>query len=428
MELVSGGSVADLLKKRKRLPIEEAIDIIIAAAEALQAAHESGVVHRDIKPENLLVDSKGRVRVADLGLARQMNSESNVTLTGMVLGSPFFMAPEQAENASTADHRADIYSLGITLFYLITGERPFGGRTALDVLREHARKRLPAMNVAGASVEDELESTVQRMTAKDPADRFPNYRTLLQTLRRCRDHVPGGTSVGFLAPEVPVSHQQRQLAPSRMMLIVTSVVCAGLLITVYVALERAKRARSAEAFAPPLVNSTAVTSPTNAPRTELPRDHKSIFQRYEPIDFRWGWLPFHAGGPPRLPDMSGGFEENMKKAEEFATANPDKISQIVAHSRAAMLEERNEQNRGQIEQHINKWVAKETEMFDELFIRRERRMIRLAEQGRYRDAYYVWSDFPNTFGFPRYMSLIWVAITKHIPSSELEPILRERGY
>ena len=160
------------------------------------------------------------------------------------------------------------------------------------------------MNVAGASVEDELESTVQRMTAKDPADRFPNYRTLLQTLRRCRDHVPGGTSVGFLAPEVPVSHQQRQLAPSRMMLIVTSVVCAGLLITVYVALERAKRARSAEAFAPPLVNST-VTSPTNAPRTELPRDHKSIFQRYEPIDFRWGWLPFHAGGPPRLPDMSG---------------------------------------------------------------------------------------------------------------------------
>ena len=121
MELVSGGSVADLLKKRKRLPIEEAIDIIIAAAEALQAAHESGVVHRDIKPENLLVDSKGRVRVADLGLARQMNSESNVTLTGMVLGSPFFMAPEQAENASTADHRADIYSLGITLFYLITG-------------------------------------------------------------------------------------------------------------------------------------------------------------------------------------------------------------------------------------------------------------------------------------------------------------------
>ena len=85
----------------------------------------------------------------------------------------------------------------------------------------------------------------------------------------------------------------------------------------------------------------------------------------------------------------------MKKAEEFATANPDKISQIVAHSRAAMLEERNEQNRGQIEQHINKWVAKETEMFDELFIRRERRMIRLAEQGRYRDAYYVGVTFPT---------------------------------
>lgn len=427
MELVSGGSVAQLLKKRKRLPVTEAIDIIIAAAEALQAAQERGVVHRDIKPENLLIDSMGRVRVADLGLARQLDAESSVTLTGMVLGSPFFMAPEQAENASTADHRADIYSLGITLFYLVTGERPFGGSTALEVLREHARKRLPSMNVGGVAAQTELEQVVQRMTAKEPRDRYPDYATLISDLRGCRETTDGSTSVGFATPQNAQPRKRRYLAPSRTLLTITAVVCATLLAVVYVELDRAKRSHATESKVPTRV----ITPPppvANTNPTELPRDHKSIFQRYEPIDFRWGWLPFHAGGPPRFPIMGSDFEENMKQAADFAAANPEKISQIIAHYRSAMLEEREERKRGMIEQQLNHWVAKETEAFEKHFVVRETRMKQLAQAKQYRDAYQTWSDFPSDYGFPRYMALIWSAITTHIPHEELDVILRERGY
>jgi len=345
----------------------------------------------------------------------------------MVLGSPFFMAPEQAEDASSADHRADIYSLGITLFYLVTGERPFGGRTAMDVLREHARKRLPAMSVAGAAAQAELESVVQRMTAKRPQDRYLDYASLISDLHACLNVSSGNTSVGFEAPKKPRARARRHLAPSKLLLIVTAAVCAILLAVIYMGLDRAKRARESQVAAPNLVP-TPPPPKTNAAPTALPRDHKGIFQRYEPIDFRWGWLPFQPGGPPRFPDMGSDFDENMKQAADFAKANPKKISQIIAHYRTAILEEREERKRGMIEQRLNHWVAKETEAFEKLFLERELRMIKLAEAQKYREAYYTWSDFPSDYGFPRYMGMIWSAITTHIPHGELEAILRERGY
>ena len=112
----------------RRLEPAEALDIIGQICDALQYAHEEGVVHRDIKPENILLDRKGRLKIADFGLAKITGADqaTNLTMTNMVMGTPHYMAPEQIENPKSVDHRADIYSMGVVFYEMLTGELPIG--------------------------------------------------------------------------------------------------------------------------------------------------------------------------------------------------------------------------------------------------------------------------------------------------------------
>jgi serine/threonine protein kinase len=152
MQFVEGDDLANLVKTQGPLSVAKAVDVVRQVAEGLDYAHELGIVHRDIKPSNLLMDRKGAVRVLDMGLARIQRSpgdavdgtgNADLTGTGSVLGTIDYMAPEQALDAKKADHLADIYSLGCTLYFVLTGNPPFGNETIMRRLLAHRQSKIP---------------------------------------------------------------------------------------------------------------------------------------------------------------------------------------------------------------------------------------------------------------------------------------------
>ena len=178
MEYVEGLDLARLVKARGPLPVAKASNYVHQAALGLQHAHEHGMVHRDIKPGNLMLAPQGYravVKVLDFGLAkvsREVPADGTLTYEGQMLGTPDFIAPEQSVDARNADIRADIYSLGCTLYYLLTGGPPFQGTSLYDILQaHHSRDALP-LNLARPEVPVELAALVAKMMAKEPERRF----------------------------------------------------------------------------------------------------------------------------------------------------------------------------------------------------------------------------------------------------------------
>jgi WD40 repeat protein len=189
MEYVEGVSLARLAAEKGPLPVREACDYARQAALGLQHAHERGMVHRDIKPHNLMLTPAGQVKILDFGLARfaleSTAAEAGgqaaappdaaaglLTQVGLVMGTPDFIAPEQATDAHTADIRADIYSLGCTLYYLLAGDVPFPEKTVMDKLVAHASRPPRPLAEVRRDVPAGLVRVVERMTAKDPARRY----------------------------------------------------------------------------------------------------------------------------------------------------------------------------------------------------------------------------------------------------------------
>ncbi len=186
MELVDGVDLSIHVKEHGKLPIATALGFFEQAVNALKFAASKAIIHRDVKPANLMLTRDGQVKVADLGLAKKLTDDSDVTMTGVGMGSPHFLAPEQADDASHVDHRADIYSLGVTLLFLLTGKRPYEGASNFSVVLAHANKPLPTGVDLGTPLPDELERFIKRMTAKHPAARYQDYGELLADLQRVK--------------------------------------------------------------------------------------------------------------------------------------------------------------------------------------------------------------------------------------------------
>lgn len=179
MEYVDGVSLDKLIERRGPRTIPQAVQIIRHAALGLQHAHEQGMVHRDIKPANLMVPRRGQVKILDFGLARLAegvasapSSSQPLTVLGTVLGTPDYIAPEQVDDSHRVDIRADIYSLGCTLYYSLTGRPPFPEGSAIDKALSHVQDQPVSLAKLCPEVSPELHAIVQRMMAKKPADRF----------------------------------------------------------------------------------------------------------------------------------------------------------------------------------------------------------------------------------------------------------------
>jgi WD40 repeat protein/serine/threonine protein kinase len=190
MEYIEGTDLSRLIKDSGPLQVAQACDFIRQAALGLQHAHERGLTHRDIKPANLLVsngaDGKPTVKILDMGLTRLTTAadqrEKGLTQTGQVVGHPDFLAPEQAVDSRSADIRSDLYSLGCTLYFLLTGQPPFTAQTLTQVLLQHQMEEAPPIRKRRPEVPSGVDAIVRKLMAKSPADRFQTPAELAEVL------------------------------------------------------------------------------------------------------------------------------------------------------------------------------------------------------------------------------------------------------
>jgi formylglycine-generating enzyme required for sulfatase activity/serine/threonine protein kinase/WD40 repeat protein len=202
MEYVDGQDLASLVKQHGPLSVPLAVECILQAAKGLDYAHKHGVIHRDIKPGNLLLDRDGTLKILDMGLAHITEStgpddatgSERLTSSGQVMGTCDYMAPEQAVDTRTADHRSDLYSLGCTLYRLLVGKPPYTGETMVQVLLAHREKPIPSLREAREDVPEELDAILQKMLAKRPEDRCQSAGELIGPLETLRARLQSESS------------------------------------------------------------------------------------------------------------------------------------------------------------------------------------------------------------------------------------------
>lgn len=196
MRYTDGGTLSDLAASGKLAP-ERAVELVAQVGEALDYAHKQGVVHRDIKPANVLIGRDGNALLSDFGIARIYEDTMNLTGEGAMIGTPYYMAPEQVQGRP-ADARSDIYALGVILYELLTGRRPFLAETPLAVALMHVHDPLPPPRRLNPSISEALERVMLRAMAKNPEDRFQTAGAFVEALRALP---PDQLMIGTAAPQ-----------------------------------------------------------------------------------------------------------------------------------------------------------------------------------------------------------------------------------
>jgi len=218
MEYVDGPTLTRTVRENGPFSEYEALRITRQVAEALACAHDEGIIHRDIKPGNIMMTRAGQPKLCDLGLARIRNvDESELYEPGTTLGSRRYMSPEQARGLEGIDARSDIYSLGLTLFYMLTGVPPFSDVPKDEVMMEHVRGLLEWPSDVNPSISDSASAMVWRMAAKEPERRPQNAHQLVEELRNLEEKLKATAGFGSLAeaplPELPTTTEEGQMQP-----------------------------------------------------------------------------------------------------------------------------------------------------------------------------------------------------------------------
>ncbi len=185
MEYVEGINLHRLVDEHGPLDVARAADFVCQAAEALGFAHKSDFVHRDVKPDNLILTANERIKICDMGLAKRVDDHGQITQRGVVLGSPNYLAPERLNDALQLDSRADIYSLGATLFFLLTRRIPYEG-TPPVIMAKHLSAPLPDAREVCPDLPNEICDIMRRMMLKDPAERYQTMEEVVEALAPLR--------------------------------------------------------------------------------------------------------------------------------------------------------------------------------------------------------------------------------------------------
>ena len=302
MKLVAGDTLAARLRRDTRapLPTSEAIRILAKVARAVHFAHERGVLHRDLKPGNILLDTGDEPLVADFGLARQLETDSQLTVTGAILGSPAYMAPEQAsgqhDRITTA---ADVYSLGAILFELLTGRPPFLGATPLETLRRVTEQEPPRPRALKSTVDVDLETICLKCLEKNPARRYASALELARELE-CWQRGEPISARPVTAAERVVKWARRNPARATlaaMAAIAPLFVIAVLLVTsarvrreAMVARQERERTRLSLYAADIFISRTALDAGDPAGASVALENHRPRAGEPDIRDFEWHWL------------------------------------------------------------------------------------------------------------------------------------------
>jgi eukaryotic-like serine/threonine-protein kinase len=213
MPFVEGESLRDRLRRERQLPVDVALRIATEAARALEYAHRHHVIHRDIKPENLLLTADGSTLVADFGIARALaGADDRLTETGLAVGTPAYMSPEQAAGDKTLDARTDVYSLGAVLYEMLAGEPPFTGPTAQAIIAKRFSGEVPRVRQARASVPEQVDAAVARALAPVAADRFSSAEEFARALASAPVTTPAVATVS-----APTGVAEASTTPVRVM-------------------------------------------------------------------------------------------------------------------------------------------------------------------------------------------------------------------
>jgi len=221
MAIVGGGNLAMLLTSEPRQPIDEVRRLLAEVADALAYAHLRGVIHRDIKPDNILLDeSSGRAMVTDFGIARAIEASSRLTVTGIAVGTPAYMSPEQAVGDREIDGRSDIYSLGVLGYQMLAGRLPFSAGNSMALLLKHVSEAPPSISSLRPETPKVLRETIERALAKSPEDRWPTAAAMRDALLADRVSPPTWRSehrepVRYTSPRPDGSRPELQVVSPR---------------------------------------------------------------------------------------------------------------------------------------------------------------------------------------------------------------------
>jgi len=424
MEFVEGENLSEYISKRGKIPVENALAIVEQAAQALKAAAAKSIIHRDIKPSNLMVTPDGRVKVADMGLAKILTQNSELTMSSVSIGSPHFIAPEQAGDSKNADHRVDIYSLGVTLLYLVTGKHAFDGDSPISVVLAHAMKPLPTGAELGTELPAEVEALIHRMTEKDPANRHQDYDELLADLQLVqRGHLP----MAEPQPEPqPVPERSGWKLIAAISALVFIVVVVGGLVVFDIWKKQPQPVKSAAAN-PPTVAQTP-TAPTASTATSVIGDKSSLPQpsedNFQPPSQQPDGLPgqpamaggqapdqqgLPAGserppypmpmGPPPRADLNaipdGPPETMLAAADDYAAKNPGEFMNILTRYRQVMQKVAGTTDEKAVQDKLQQWNAAQNQAATATIKEYETKMRETLATSGAQAAYDVWKDFPS---------------------------------
>ncbi|HXT48760.1 MAG TPA: serine/threonine-protein kinase, partial [Gemmatimonadaceae bacterium] len=202
MALVDGETLAARMARAPRMSIDEIRRVLREVAGALAYAHAHGVVHRDIKPENILLDREsGRAMVTDFGIARAAEGDARLTVTGVAIGTPAYMSPEQALGEREADGRSDIYSLGVVGYQMLAGELPFKAANTPSMMMKHLTERLRPIREVRPDVPSDIAAVIEHALAKRPEDRFSNASEMASALATPSWRAPASIAPASQAPQ-----------------------------------------------------------------------------------------------------------------------------------------------------------------------------------------------------------------------------------
>jgi tRNA A-37 threonylcarbamoyl transferase component Bud32 len=250
MPYLEGRTVADLLKTEGPLTTDRALRIVEPVLEALQHAHDHGLVHRDVKPGNILIESgTGRPLLVDFGIVKYLDGPAHLTEAGYIVGTPLYMSPEQALGSQSVDARTDLYGIGAVLFQLLTGAPPFEGTDSQEIVGRHISEPVPSANLSRDGIPPWISGIVLRCMAKHPDDRFPTARALLEAIRAARaGALPAAVDPVTLLPradETPTEAMPAARTPTRVGWLVG--IAAAAIAGVIVAVSAPGRQSAAEA-------------------------------------------------------------------------------------------------------------------------------------------------------------------------------------
>lgn len=283
MEYVDGAPLDAMLRQHERFTWQRALSIGGQVASALECAHAAGIVHRDIKPANILVDRYGRVHVSDFGVAKLAETGTQLTSDGMFIGTPQYMSPEQC-GVGTVGPQSDLFSLGATVYEMIAGTVPFRAETPAALIRKITLEGAPPLQDMAPEVPGPVCAVVDRMLARDPAERYGNATELLQDLHRLKDTVSGAGTMTFAEGKTGKGVRVIQTRESWFTfrrLAIGGLVILGILMTVPI-VAHFRRARQLDMDLRESVGSTSEPGPgsSSQPGTRRP-DPTQMFKRMD---------------------------------------------------------------------------------------------------------------------------------------------------